>query len=172
MAVAVPARPRSRRRFRILPLALLLLALPAGAWGLAKIGVIPTERWAAKSPKADRVVTAFGLGSPKKATVLPVAPVVPLPAVTPARHYNQPLEMTASPAPKPQRRDNPARVARILSTMDAPEVARLFVGMPDAEVAPLLLAMSERMAGEILTALPTRRAIALTRYLRRYERRE
>ncbi len=176
MATATLVRPRSRRRIRPLLLAVFIVfvALLAAVWGLAKLGVLPTEAWAANSPAAKRFLSSLGLATEHRAAVaaapLPVVTPRPVTPSLPLRPLDDRMEMPAAapPAPRTPRRDNAARVARILATMDAPDVARLFAGMPDAEVAPLLLKMSERTAGEILTALPTRRAVVLTRYLRRY----
>ena len=165
-AIPLP-RPESRRRSQRLWLVLLVITLLIGAWGLAKIDVLPIQAAVAKNPAVRRVLTALGLGA-KQEAVASVAPAVLPPAPLPLQDYDEPAEMPAPRTPRPKRKDNTGHVARILATMDASEVARLFAVMPDAEVAPLLLKMSERTAGEILTALPTRRAIALTRYLRHY----
>ena len=174
LAANAAARPKSRRRRSrtVLMAALLIPALLGIAWGLAKVGVLPTGAWAAKNPGAGQLLAAIGL-SPKESPTAAaqsayVPPSLPVALPEPVRPSPEPLEMTPPPTPPPLRKDNTARVARILATMDAPEIARIIAGMSDAEAAPLLLKMSERTAGEVLTALPTRRALTLTRYLRRY----
>ena len=175
------AAPKRIRRPLKLVLALVPLLLLGGAWGLAKAGVLPVGKWAGKNPAAGKAFVALGLAGSKKKAPVPTGahskaeaePAVteaagPEPPAAPPPAPEVPPADPAPPAEEAAPADNPARVARILVTMDSVQVARLFTRMPDAEVAPLLLRMKARTAGEILAALPTPRAVALTRYLRRY----
>jgi len=176
---AAPSAPQklrsSAKRLR------LLLGVPvlflAVIWGLAKAGVLPVARLTEKNPAARKALTTIGLASPavkKTAGATPVTAAAPAPAavaplqpaaVVPAPTTHPPTRAPRRKSPK----DNPGRVARILATMEPDQIVPLVLKMPDSEVAPLILKMNERTAGEILAALPPARAVALARYLRRYQ---
>lgn len=144
------------------------LLLLGGAWGLAKAGVLPVQNWAGKNPAARKTLAALGLSmkpAPARAAAKTDPPAPAAPPVAPVPRRAAPLPARTAPPSPPK--DNTARVAKILATMETTQVARLFARMPDAEVAPLLMKMKERTAGEVIAALPTPRAVTLTRYLRR-----
>lgn len=152
-------------------------------YGLAFVGIIPTRKWAEKSPKMARMLAALHLApkvKPKKAAAAPDPALAALDAqkkqlvadraqldkdqaafedekqkaAAPAAASNP---NSAAPPPAPG-----AKLAAIYATMSPDDLARIFIKLPDPAVASTLSHLDEKKAGKILAALPSDRAARLS----------
>ena len=167
--------------FLICPLFLLL----GGAYGLAKVGVIPVKKLVAKNKAARSLAHLIGLDSPK----LPAVQVAPAHAVVPDPLAAQKKELEAKNAAfEKQRADWEAvqksqanaaetkvreqdtavdpksitRLAAVYEQMPADTANKIFTNLPDAEVIALLRKMDEKKVSQILTIVAPDRAARLT----------
>ena len=167
--------------FVIFPLFLLL----GGAYGLAKVGVIPTKKLAAKNRFAKLAFHLIGLDSPK----LPAVQVTPARAVVPdpldsrrkalaeqraalekersdweASRQTQTRPVTEKTATPAAATDPKAltRLAAVYEQMPAETVTKIFAKLPDPEVIALLRKMDEKKVAQVLAIVPPDRAATLT----------
>jgi flagellar motility protein MotE (MotC chaperone) len=167
--------------FLICPLFLLL----GGAYGLAKVGVIPVKKLTAKNKLAGKLAHMIGLDSPK----LPAVQVTPARAVVPDPLAAQKKELEAKNAAfEKQRADweavqklqakaaetkvkeqetavypkSIARLAAVYEQMPADTANKIFTKLPDAEVIALLRKMDEKKVSQILAIVAPDRAARLT----------
>ncbi len=167
--------------FVVFPLLLVL----GGAYGLAKIGVIPVKKLTAKNRAARTLVHLIGLDSPK----LPAVSVMPARAVVVDPLEDRRKELSAEKeAFEKQRTDwenvrqvqakaaaarvteqqtavdprSISRLAAIYEQMPAETANKIFTKLPDPEVIALLRKMHEKKVGQILAIVAPDRAARLT----------
>ncbi|MBV9849621.1 MAG: hypothetical protein JO250_08025 [Armatimonadetes bacterium] len=161
-----------------------LLAVLGVAYGLAFAGIIPTQKWAAKSPALGKALTALHLAKPKpKAAVVAAAPPsAPAPeqatldaekqqiaaeraqldkdkAALEAQQQQAPAVPAPDAAPPP---DSGAKLIALYAAMSPDDLARIFAKLPDPMVVKTLMQMDEKKAGKVFAALPPDRAARLS----------
>jgi flagellar motility protein MotE (MotC chaperone) len=180
---------------KLIPI-VLILVVPVAlgiTYGLAKFGVIPVQKLAAKNPTVGKLLTKIGLNSPKLPA--PVAAKASAPAPDPLAGEKKVLEAqrkaleeeraaweadkqaqqkqqttarraAAAAAPDPR---NVARMASVYEQMPAEAVTPIFTKLPDDQVIALLRKMDEKKVGQILAIQTPERAARLTLALSRPE---
>ena len=168
--------------FVVFPLFLIL----GGAYGLAKVGVIPVKRLTAKNKAARTVVHLIGLDSPKLPTVQ-VNSAHAATAPDPLEGRRKELDAqkaafekqradwenlrqvqaktAAAKAAEEQAAVDPkslSRLAAIYEQMPAETANKIFTKLPDPEVIALLRKMDEKKVGQILAIVAPDRAARLT----------
>ncbi|HLJ53422.1 MAG TPA: hypothetical protein VKT77_00200 [Chthonomonadaceae bacterium] len=167
--------------FVVFPLGLML----GGAYGLAKIGVIPVKRLTARNRAARTLVRLVGLDSPRLPAVQVNAPHAAAPDPLAAERkelagQRQALEKqradwenvkrtqakNAEAAAAAERAATDpkaiARLAAVYEQMPPDAVSKIFAKLPETEVLALLRKMEEKKVGEILAANAPDRAARLT----------
>ncbi len=175
---------------KIIVLIVLLGVMVGGAYGLAKIGIIPVKSMARKSPALRSMLARIGLNSPavpalrRAAVALPPDPlaaqkralVTERAALQQERDaweserqaqqkstvQAQTASQSATPDPKQL-----TRMASVYEEMAPEAVTRIFTKLPDGQVIALLRRMDEQQVGLILAASPPDRAARLTLTLSR-----
>jgi hypothetical protein len=167
--------------FVVFPLFLLL----GGAYGLAKVGVIPIRQVAAKNRPLRLALHLIGLDTPK----LPSVQVTPANAVAPDPLDSQrkalaeqrgaldkertdwdvqrqaQIKTSAAKTATEQPVTDPkaiARLAAIYEQMPAETANKIFTKLPDPEVISLLRKMDEKKVSQILAIVPPDRAARMT----------
>ncbi len=167
--------------FAVFPLFLIL----GGLYGLAKVGVIPVRKLAAKNRLARQVVRLIGLDSSK----LPAVQVTPARAlVTDPLDSQRKVLLAQKTAFDKERSDwenvqkvqaktaaakaaeqraavdpkSIARMATVYEQMPADTANKIFSKLPDPEVIALLRKMDEKKVGQILAIVPPDRAARMT----------
>lgn len=167
--------------FVVFPLFLLL----GGAYGLAKIGVIPVRKFAKKSKPLSLALRLIGLDSPK----LPARQVTHATAQAPDPLDGQrkalaeqraalekertdweaekaakqkaalPKPESAEAAPDPK---SLSRLASVYEQMPPEKVMPIFAKLPDPQVIALMRRMDEKQVAQILALSPPDRAARMT----------
>jgi flagellar motility protein MotE (MotC chaperone) len=167
--------------FVIFPLFLVL----GGAYGLAKVGVIPIRQVAAKNHALGLALHLIGLDTPK----LPSVHVTPASAVAPDPLDSQRRALAAQRSALDKERadwdvqrqaqvktaavktvteqavadpKSIARLAAIYEQMPAETANKIFSKLPDPEVIALLRKMDEKKVSQILAIVPPDRAARMT----------
>ena len=168
--------------FVVFPLFLLL----GGAYGLAKVGVIPVRKLAAKNRAAKTILHLIGLDSPKL-PVRQVAQTASVPAPDPldperralaaqravldkergdmAAEKQVRLKAAAVKTAAKETATDPrsiARLATVYEQMPAETANKIFSKLPEPEVIALLRKMDEKKVGQILAIVPPDRAARMT----------
>lgn len=167
--------------FVVFPLFLLL----GGAYGLAKVGVIPVRKLVGKNRAARSVARLIGLDSPKLPTIQVAAAhavvVDPLESERKALsaqkvafdkqradwetvRQNQAKATLAKAAAQVAAVDPKSitRLASIYEQMPPETVNKIFGKLPDPEVIALLRKMDEKKVGQILAIVAPDRAARMT----------
>ena len=164
-----------------------LLAVLGIVYGLAFVGIIPTQKLAAKSPALAQALVALHLAKPApNATPIvggckPAAKASPAPQELDAEKQQIAAARTqlnkdraaldarqqslgaprrfpdAPPAP-----DTGAKLIALYGTMDPDDIAHIFAKLPDPLVVSTLMQMDEKKAGKVFAALPPDRAARLS----------
>lgn len=167
-----------------------LMLILGMTYGLARIGVIPTQKMAERKPLLQLAFRLIGLYHPVKAPRR-VASAVPPPdpmagekqAVKAERDAldqeranwetqkqaqiradQQAREAAANALPDPKEL---ARLASIYEQMPADTVNKIFLKLPEDEVLGLLRRMDEKQVAQIMAGMTTDRAARLTQFLSR-----
>ncbi len=170
----------------VLILVVVLLALVGGAYGLAKIQVIPTQKMASKNPALARALQPLGLYTPP-APPPPVAPATPV--ISPEQQalnaeraklekekadFQQRQELAArakkdttkgedkTAIPDPQ---STAKLASIFEQMPAAKVSEIFKTLPPTQVVALMRIMDEKKVSDILALQTPEKATEYTKEL-------
>ncbi|MGQ9487793.1 MAG: magnesium transporter MgtE N-terminal domain-containing protein [Armatimonadota bacterium] len=163
-----------KRLLAILAVLAILLGVP---YGLAKIGVIPVAKLAAKNPALAKFARSIGLmprpQAVKADTKEESTASLPKPATTPPS-----TSRPASPALAPLshassagagNQDNASRqvgwVAKVYENMEPEQAVRILEQMNDREVIALLRRMKQRQVASILALMPPDRAARLSKAL-------
>lgn len=174
----------------------LIVLFPLGlgvCYALAKFGVIPVQKWAAKTPVLGKVLAKIGLDSPKlpapvKAGAAAAAPDPLASEKKVLEAQRQALEdertawendkkvqerqkadvqrtaQTALPDPR-----SVARMASVYEQMPADAVTKIFAKLSDDQVIALLRKMDEKKVGQVLAVQTPERAARFTLALSRAE---
>jgi flagellar motility protein MotE (MotC chaperone) len=167
--------------FLVFPLFLLL----GGAYGLAKVGVIPVRKMAGKNKAAKAALHLIGLDSPKLPAVQVAAPHAPVGDPLEAQHKELAADRAAfekqradweaqkqaatkatpARAADPRAATDPksiTRLATVYEQMDPATANKIFTKLPDPEVIQILRKMDEKKVGQILAIVPPDRAARMT----------
>lgn len=162
-----------KRLLVILVVLVILLGVP---YGLAKIGVIPVAKLAAKNPALAKFARSIGL-MPRPQVVkadtkeesnasLPKPAATPSNASRPAPPALAPLPLTGS---ADRNQDSASRqvgwVAKVYENMEPEQAVRILERMNDREVIALLRRMKQRQVAQILALMPPDRAARLSKTL-------
>lgn len=159
-----------------------LVALLGIVYGLARFGVIPTQKLAAKSPAMAKALAALKLAGPAKPKAIAhAAPESPQQQMLDAEKQQldaqraqlskdqaafeaqQQQALSAQQAPAaPAGPDTGAKLIALYSTMDPDDLAPIFAKLPDNQVISSLMQLDEKKAGEVLAALPPSRAARIS----------
>lgn len=153
---------------------LILLGVP---YGLAKIGVIPVAKLAAKNPALAKFARSIGLmprpRAVKASTKQESTASLPKPAATPSS-ASRPAPPALAPLPLAGSagagdRDGASRqvgwVAKVYENMEPEQAVRILEKMSDREVVELLRRMKQRQVAQILALMPPDRAARLSKTL-------
>lgn len=167
--------------FLIFPVGLIL----GGAYGLAKVGVIPVKRLTAKNRAARSLAHMIGLDSPRLPAVHVASPHAAAPDPLAAERKELAAQKVAldkqraewedtkrsqarnaEAAAAAERADTDpkaiARLGAIYEQMPPDAVSKIFAKLPEPEVIALLRKMEEKKVGGILAADAPDRAARLT----------
>jgi hypothetical protein len=164
-----------------------LFLIIGGAYGLAKIGVIPVRNLAKKNPALRKVLHVVGLDSPKLPTRQVARASASVPAPDPLEGQRKALaeqraalekeradweterqsqqKAVAVKAAVPDASSDPkslARLASVYEQMPPESVTRIFAKLPDPQVIALLRRMDEKQVAQILAIVPPDRAARMT----------
>jgi hypothetical protein len=167
--------------FLVVPVFLLL----GGAYGLAKLGVIPVRKMAGKNKAAKAALHLIGLDTPKLPAVQVAAPHAPVTDPTEAQQKalaadraafekqradweaqrQAATKVTPAHAAESQPATDPksmAQLATVYEQLDAGTANKIFSKLPEPEVILILRKMDEKKVGAILAIVPPDRAARMT----------
>jgi len=174
----------------------LVILFPLGlgvCYALAKFGVIPVQKIAAKNPALGKVLAKIGLNSPKLPAPVKVGAAIAAPdplasekKVLAAQRQALEDERTAwendkkaqekqkSTAQRTTQTTLPdprsiARMASVYEQMPADAVTKIFAKLSDDQVIALLRKMDEKKVGQVLAVQTPERAARFTLVLSRAE---
>lgn len=163
-----------KRLLIILVVLVILLGVP---YGLAKIGVIPVAKLAAKNPALAKFARSIGLMPRPRAvkadTKQESTASLPKPAATPS-NTSRPAPPALAPLPSARsgaagNPDSAGRqvgwVAKVYENMEPEQAVRILERMNDREVIALLRRMKQRQVASILALMPPDRAARLSKTL-------
>ena len=159
-----------------------LLAVLGVVYGLAFVGIIPTQKLADKSPALGKTLIALHLAKPKATKAAAKSPAASTPQALDAEKQQiaaeraqldkdraalaaQPPAPAAPPVPPPDSPPAPdtgAKLIALYATMSPDDLAPIFGKLPDPLVIKTLMQMDEKKAGKVLAALPPDRAARLS----------